>query len=483
MRKARNYQATHPGGESLFNVNIATGGNLMKVLNMVAVLVAVILVSGLFTGIAYANTQTRFYGACGGGTTLADAVAGWKAHGTFDDVLRAGHIDPNGRDGNVMRLLSKSMVHVKVRKGDPFASNTTCSGSTFMHISSPADQSTNTWVWTFTWMIGPGGQLSTWWADNCGNERFGHVVVWFAQKPAPKPAPQPASKPKPAAFAKCVALKKVSSTGQDFILQVVTAQKVYTLGGVKWNIVPTSVINKTTAQFHLTGLTTIVAMPQFSNGKRVTSDKCVIILAPISTPTATPAPTPTTCTLNGVTGTVVNGICTINTTTVTQTCREGFTANGHDINGNLVCVQNTNTNTNTNTVPVTVIVNGGGCSTCSTPAPAPKPVFALNTIEEIDASSGTFSSTRPMCGTVTGKAGDVVTVTFRADYGSFANNQATVSIPSTGSITACATYTAPTHGDVTDHVFGRPYDQTTSTQGDEVSSNGFAVKTPKPNPS
>jgi hypothetical protein len=176
-----------------------------------------------------------------------------------------------------------------------------------------------------------------------------------------------------------------------------------------------------------------------------------------------------------------------------QQTAQNLNATSWTYSGNTCTIVQLNIVTNCSNVTV-IIGNGspqvhqeGNCNTPPPPPPTPpappKPSVSVDFIEEMDASNGTLTSTRPMCALVSNAvAGNMVSITFRADYGSFSNPSTTVQIASDGTARGCAVYTAPTHGGVTDHVYAKPYNTSTSTNGDEASSNGFAVKTATANP-
>lgn len=117
-------------------------------------------------------------GACGGGQTFDQAVAGWKAHGVLDDVMRWAGIDPDGADGRPIEQLRKTLVHVRVVRGSAAVGNNTCDSGMFRPLTRAASQAAGTYVWTTRERIGKDGHVTQWFAADCGNLRGGHIYVF-----------------------------------------------------------------------------------------------------------------------------------------------------------------------------------------------------------------------------------------------------------------------------------------------------------------
>jgi len=60
--------------------------------------------------------STQAQGACGGGNTIGEAIAGWRAHGVLDDVARLTGQTP-GLDGSAASIVRSGIVKTIVVHG------------------------------------------------------------------------------------------------------------------------------------------------------------------------------------------------------------------------------------------------------------------------------------------------------------------------------------------------------------------------------
>lgn len=153
------------------------------------ILAFVVGIIGVTSSVASAK---RYYGACGGGTTIKDAVAGWKAHGVDDDVVRLAGAT-SGLDGSSLTLLQDRMSVVTSAKGQ-YVDNYTCEGGVFKYVG-------RKYIGKGEKFFAPtrlvdqlekshprGGAAVLRWslAWSCGN-KTGNLVITLPKPPKPKP--------------------------------------------------------------------------------------------------------------------------------------------------------------------------------------------------------------------------------------------------------------------------------------------------------
>ncbi len=387
------------------------------------------------------SAQTRFFGACGGGTTFDDAVAGWRNHSVLDDVERAAGISPNGLDGPPLRLLRKALVRVQVVSG-AMAGNSTCKSGTFVGLTTLANQPTGSFVWTVRSWIGKDGQLTRWWPDNCGNFRHGLIAVAVPQKSVP-PLFGTVTVEKLGPAGSKVSFRfqafdgwtgKISffrlSIGQSRVLRFLKGHAVtFKENGAKgWQRMPsqTRVIGGNTQPviFVNQKVTTPAPAPTFT------------------TTTTTPAPTTTVVQVACSSGQVV----VYNSAGVAIACQTQTQTQSQTVIVSLPATTTTvvtSTTPTTTTVPTTTTTTPTTTVVTTTAPPANRPPL----VQILNAPAHVFVSGQvQICAQISDPDGDAVIVTIKPDPGW---TRGTTSAPSLlDSQKWCTTYTAPaTTGD------------------------------------
>lgn len=406
-----------------------------------------VVLAGVVGAILFANVHVAFAahtpwhrGACAAvNATVAGGVADLVARGNAD--VTASFMGFNLVNGPSSYLLRNGLV-MGVSAQTYTAANTGCSGGQHFTANPRTIRKGDFGAIKRPGNISP-RQVCAPYADGCmrisvrlrkslpescwnGTTAYYTVTYWIWIRKTVK-APPPATHKKHAKPASvsynCTKLATLNQSGQDVVLQVVTVQKGATFVGTSWNMTPTKVIDKKTAQFHVTqtGLVTIVARAVWKIGtKRVVSKNCLTVLS--FQPTVTPITSPQ------CTGTMVNGVCTATTSVVCS----GDQTTIRDSNGVAIACQS---QTQTTTV---VVNNGGGCGCTPTPPPpACKDTVSVTTINDLDAggNSPNFRVSVTMCGSDTGA------MTVLAQYGSVPGGNPPVTV--SGQNTYTYTYYAP----------------------------------------
>lgn len=176
-----------------------------------------------------ATTVTRYFGACGGGTSLADMMAGWQRHGVIDDVARSAGQTP-GLDGSASNIVRGGIVEVVVVRG-AYVRNFTCKGGVFDKVSKlkwiPAG---SRYFVPERLAPKPCEQKRSYlgWEARCGNKQLGGLLVRRACAfVAPKPLPKPRVTPKPVAPVKIVIRKQAFSAAAEEQLIFPTPTNVF----------------------------------------------------------------------------------------------------------------------------------------------------------------------------------------------------------------------------------------------------------------
>lgn len=185
---------------SLYNIKETM---TMRVPRLSQMMAALALIIALSCGFGYsAATAKRYYGACGGGSTLADFIASAKSHGVLDDLARKTGQTP-GVDGSSAKIVKDNYVRVRVTRG-VYVTNYTCTNGHFKRLSQKKYLPAGTILWVPQKIAPAKGKSKTiHWAaqENCGNKASGNIPVKrpgkppkkhkkkVTKKPAPKPAP------------------------------------------------------------------------------------------------------------------------------------------------------------------------------------------------------------------------------------------------------------------------------------------------------
>lgn len=159
--------------------------------------IVMIIISIMSIAFSSAASATRYYGACGGGTTLKDNILGWKAHGVLDDVARTTGQKP-GIDGPSSKIVRDNMVPVYLVKGT-WVTNYTCSGGRFVKLARKKYLPPGTKLWIPEKNAPAKGKkkyVSKAEQANCGNHASGKMLVKRKghSKPKHKPKKKPAKK-------------------------------------------------------------------------------------------------------------------------------------------------------------------------------------------------------------------------------------------------------------------------------------------------
>jgi len=160
-------------------------------------IVAVVAISLLFTAFSSTADAKRYYGACGGGTTLKDNIAGWKQHGVLDDVARSTGQKP-GVDGPAAKIVKDNMVPVYLVKGT-WVTNYNCSNGRFVRLNAKKYLPAGTKLWMPEKNAPAKGKskyVSKAEQANCGNRATGKMLVKRKGHSKPKPKPKTKAKPK-----------------------------------------------------------------------------------------------------------------------------------------------------------------------------------------------------------------------------------------------------------------------------------------------
>lgn len=138
--------------------------------------------------------NTRQHGACGGGDTVGEMMAGWSEHGVLDDVARSSGQTP-GLDGSSSAIVRKGVVKVIVVRGG-WVKNFTCKNGTFEGPLSKQKYIPAGSVYFVPERLAPPPckrkRAYLGWQGNCGNKQLGNLLVArpCAVKHRPKPHPK-----------------------------------------------------------------------------------------------------------------------------------------------------------------------------------------------------------------------------------------------------------------------------------------------------
>lgn len=139
-----------------------------------------IVFMALLSLMAFANPANaeRYNGACGGGSTLADVIAGAKAKGVLDDMARKTGQTP-GVDGSAAKIVRDNYVRVIVTRG-VWVTNYDCVGGDFVKLDKPKYLPPGTVLWMPEKDAPESGYTATIQdaiQENCGNQATGNIKV------------------------------------------------------------------------------------------------------------------------------------------------------------------------------------------------------------------------------------------------------------------------------------------------------------------
>lgn len=116
--------------------------------------------------------------------------------------------------------------------------------------------------------------------------------------------------------------------------------------------------------------------------------------------------------------------------------------------------------------------NFGGPLPCVFPPPpvVSPPMASMNFVQETYASTSTNPSTSRVCGHVKANSGDVLSISFKANYGHFDNPNYSPLTANGSDQEVCATYTSPTEVGVKDQITLNELDTTTKLSASSPSN-------------
>jgi hypothetical protein len=329
----------------------------------------------VFAGTALAGTNTATLNYCGPAFTSKAAMISWLQQHPYqaskaEAYVRkhAGYYHPRA-DQSFIAWLSMPNIKFKLAPaGYSIFSNTGCdAASNVVPYDGLYGVSRLPMLWWCNDPSGSGSNCTPIAKYYCRNWVMGKMV--FISMPMPTPAkpykPKPLPKPKPApAPAKPFVWVTKNWTPRNcsttVSLREYDGNRVVQLGTAypcRWTKYYYKHVGDNLAEVVRVPAKAITAVSVkiTGPGQHITFNNKTT-----STPPPATTPAPMSCTLNGVTGVIVNGICVVNSTSTTQTCGP------NEISVNNVCVNNSNVNNNTNTNTVTVVVTPATI-TCTAP--------------------------------------------------------------------------------------------------------------------
>lgn len=189
---------------------------LNRIPQSVKITLSVIMLVFALAAIPSASNAQRFHGACGGGTTLTDFIAGAKAHGVLDDLARK-----TGQtlvtDGSAEKIVKDNYVRVIVTHG-VWVTNYTCTGSSFKQLGKKKYLPKGTVLWVPAKNApSPGKTKYLSWAaqENCGNAASGKIPV---RRPGHAPSGKKPSKKKQSKKVPSAPSNGAPCSGQPYVV-------------------------------------------------------------------------------------------------------------------------------------------------------------------------------------------------------------------------------------------------------------------------
>ncbi len=209
-------------------------------------IVAVVAISLLFAAISSTADAKRYYGACGGGTTLKDNIAGWKQHGVLDDVARSTGQKP-GVDGPAAKIVKDNMVPVYLVKGT-WVTNYTCTNGSFKRLGAKKYLPAGTKLWMPEKNAPAKGKskyVKKAEQANCGNRATDKMLVKRKGHSKPKPKHKAKHTPKKSTPTGCNIAGKIVDAAGNCVDQSNSTKQDCEAKGNSWNSETNTCLNIT----------------------------------------------------------------------------------------------------------------------------------------------------------------------------------------------------------------------------------------------